>query len=151
MKFTTVIKGKEYQSTFYSIGGGFVVKEALINAKENIEIQKSFPYPIQKASELHNYCNSEHKTISEIVLQNELSLRTQDDIDYEFSRIWETMLECMNLGCHTEGVLPGGLNVRRRAFDMHQNLKSELVYTNKEEWIKTIRKTKVQFRQIFKL
>ena len=60
------------------------------------------------------------------------------------------MLECMYLGCHTEGILPGGLKVRRRAYDMHQNLKSELVYTNKEEWLETIRKTKVNFRQIFK-
>ena len=150
MKFTAVVKGENYTSTFYSIGGGFVVKEALINAKENIKIQKAFPFPIQKAAELLNYCNSEHKTISEIVLQNELSLRTQHEIDHEFLRIWETMLECMYLGCHTEGVLPGGLNVRRRAFDMHQNLKNELVYTNKEEWLETIRKTKVQFRQIFK-
>ena len=150
MKFTAVIDGKKHQTTFYSIGGGFVVKEALINAKENIEIHKSFPFPIQKASELLAYCNSEFKSISEIVLQNELSLRTQDEIDHEFSRIWETMLECMYLGCHTEGILPGGLKVRRRAYDMHQNLKSELVYTNKEEWLETIRKTKVNFRQIFK-
>jgi len=150
MKFTAVIEGKKHQTTFYSIGGGFVVKEALINAKENIEIHKSFPFPIQKASELLAYCNSEFKSISEIVLQNELSLRTQDEIDHEFSRIWETMLECMYLGCHTEGILPGGLKVRRRAYDMHQNLKSELVYTNKEEWLETIRKTKVNFRQIFK-
>ena len=150
MKFIALVNGIEYPSTFYSIGGGFVVKEALINAKENIKIQKTFPFPIQKAAELLHYCNSEHKTISEIVLENELSLRTQHEIDHEFSRIWETMLDCMYLGCHTEGILPGGLNVRRRAFDMHQNLKNELVYTNKKEWLETIRKTKVQFRQIFK-
>lgn len=150
MTFIAKIKEKEYKSTFFSIGGGFVVKEALINAKENIKIQKSFPYPIQKASELLNYCISEQKNISDIVLENELSLRSKKEIDNEFSRIWDTMLECMYLGCHTEGVLPGGLNVRRRAFDMHQNLKNELVYSNKEEWLETIRKTKVKFRKIFK-
>lgn len=150
MTFTATIKEQEHKSTFYSIGGGFVVKEALINAKENIKIQKSFPFPIQKSSELLDYCNSQQKKISEIVLDNELSLRTQSEIDKEFSRIWDTMLECMYLGCHTEGILPGGLNVRRRAFDMHQNLKSELVYSNKEEWLETIRKTKVKFRKIFK-
>ena len=64
-------------------------------------------------------------------------------------RIWNTMLDCMYIGCHTEGVLPSGLNVRRRAFDMYQNLKNELIYSNKEEWLQTIRAKKVQFRKIF--
>ena len=150
MSFTAFISGKAYESTFYSIGGGFVVKEALINAKENIALQKTFPFPVQKAKDLLSFCIKEHKSISEIVFENELSLRTEEDIDFEFSRIWNTMLECMYIGCHTEGTLPGGLNVRRRAFDMHQNLKENLVYSNKEEWLETIRMTKVPFRKIFK-
>ncbi|MBT8260168.1 MAG: L-serine ammonia-lyase [Flavobacteriaceae bacterium] len=150
MTFTAYIDGEAYSSTFYSIGGGFVVKEALINSKENIAIQKAFPFPIQKASELLKYCKEEHKNISEIVIQNELSLRSSEEISHELSRIWNTMLECMYIGCHSEGILPGGLKVRRRAFDMHQNLKDELVYTKKEEWLETIRRTKVPFRKIFK-
>lgn len=60
------------------------------------------------------------------------------------------MLECMYIGCHTEGNLPGGLNVRRRTFDIHQNLKGKLPYNSAEEWLQTIRKTVVKFRQILK-
>ena len=150
MTFTAFVNEKEHSSTFYSIGGGFVVKEGLQHAKENIEIQKTFPFPIQKANELLTYCHSGQRSISEIVLHNELSLRTEEEIDIELNRVWQVMLECMYIGCHTEGTLPGGLNVRRRAFDMHQNLKGEHAYSNPEEWLESIRRTEVKFRQIFK-
>ena len=150
MTFTAIVDNEKHSSTFYSIGGGFVIKEESYSEKDNLDIQKSFPFPIQKAKELLAYCNEEHKCISEIVLLNELSLRDADEIDYELQRIWHTMLECMYIGCHTEGTLPGGLNVRRRAFDMHKNLKSELPYNTPQEWLETIRKTEVKFRQIFK-
>ena len=150
MTFTAGVSGKEYTSTFYSIGGGFVVKEESYDEKDNLDIQKSFPFPIQKATELLKYCEDEHKSISEIVLQNELSLRTQEEIDFELQRIWNTMLECMHIGCHTEGTLPGGLNVRRRAFDMHKKLISDYGYNNPEEWVESIRNTEIKFRKIFK-
>lgn len=120
------------------------------NAKHNQEIKCSFPYPIQKADELLAYCNSLNKSISEIVWENEKSMRSEEEIDYELMRIWHTMLECIYIGCHSEGILPGGLNVRRRAFDMHEGLKGELPYSNPQEWLETIRKTEVKFRQILK-
>ncbi|MFM9987314.1 L-serine ammonia-lyase [Flavobacterium sp.] len=141
---------KEYQSTFYSIGGGFVVKEERINAKKKIEIKCAFPYPINLAEELLQYCISENKKISEIVYENEKSMRSEETIHHELMRIWNTMLECMHIGCHSEGILPGGLNVRRRAFDMHQNLIGLANYSNPQEWLECIRKTEVKFRQILK-
>jgi L-serine dehydratase len=150
MTFTAIVGDQSFQSTFYSIGGGFVVKEELTHSKENIAIQKSFPFPIQKATELLDYCLSENKSISEIVLQNELSLRNAFEIDLELARVWDVMLECMFAGCHTEGMLPGGLNVRRRAFDMHYKLQGDMPYSNPQEWLCAIRKTEVKFRQIFK-
>jgi len=85
-----------------------------------------------------------------VVLENEKSIRTPEEIDYEFQRIWDTMLECMYIGCHTEGNLPGGLNVRRRAFDTHKNLIGVSLYKNRQEWLASIRKTEVKFRQILK-
>ncbi|AJR04380.1 L-serine ammonia-lyase [Siansivirga zeaxanthinifaciens] len=138
------------KSTFYSIGGGFVVKEERKNAKKNNAIFNTFPYPIQLGTELLMYCKNENKSISEIVFENEKSLRDENAIDYELKRIWDTMLECMYIGCHTEGNLPGGLNVRRRANDIHKNLISDLPYNNPQEWLETIRKTEVKFRQILK-
>jgi L-serine dehydratase len=136
--------------TYYSIGGGFVVREELIHAKENIKIHKTFPFPIQKASELDLYCKESNRKISEIVLENEQSLRSDKEIDFEIRRIWDTMLECMYIGCHTEGTLPGGLNVRRRAFDLHEKLKGDIPYNTPQEWLTSIRKTEVKFRQILK-
>src|SRR5690606_21695938 len=94
--------------------------------EEKDQIKASFPFPIDTADELLAYCKQENKSISEIVYQNELSLRSPEEIDRELMRVWDTMLECMYIGCHTEGILPGGLNVRRRAFDMYQSLKSDL-------------------------
>ncbi|MCO6149281.1 L-serine ammonia-lyase [Flavobacterium sp. NRK1] len=141
---------QEYESTFYSIGGGFVVKEERTVAKEKEQIRCAFPFPVDKADELLNYTRTEGKKISEIVYENEKSIRTEEEIDKELMRIWNTMLECMYTGCHTEGVLPGGLNVRRRAFDMHKNMIGELPYNNPWEWLKVIRKTEVKFRQILK-
>nr|WP_315252510.1 L-serine ammonia-lyase [uncultured Flavobacterium sp.] len=142
--------GTEFASTFYSIGGGFVVKEERQNAKKKLAIKCAFPFPIQNAEELLNYTISESKTISEIVYENEKSMRSETEIHHELMRIWNTMLECMYIGCHSEGILPGGLHVRRRAFDMHQNLIGLANYTNPQEWLEEIRKTEVKFRQILK-
>lgn len=150
MIFTALIDGKKSRSTFYSIGGGFVVKEERKNSKRNKEIFKTFPHPIQTGKELLAYCNELNKSISEVVIENEKSLRSDEEIDYEMTRIWQTMLECMYVGCHTEGNLPGGLNVRRRAYDMHHKLIGDHTYETPQEWLESIRKTEVKFRQILK-
>ncbi|MEZ7498094.1 L-serine ammonia-lyase [Flavobacterium sp. Arc3] len=151
MKFTAFLaNGKEYVATFYSIGGGFVVKEERVNAKKKIEIKCAFPFPTDKAVDILGYCKTENKKISEIVYENEKSMRTPEVIDLELMRIWNTMLECMYIGCHTEGILPGGLNVRRRAFDMHQNLIGLSNYSDPQTWLEQIRLTEVKFRQILK-
>ena len=151
MTFTAYLKDEtEYVSTFYSIGGGFVVKEERINAEKKHQIKCAFPFPIQNAEELLQYTISQNKSISEIVYENEKSIRSEEEIHHELMRIWNTMLECMYIGCHSEGVLPGGLNVRRRAFDMHQGLIGLANYTTPQEWSESIRKTEVKFRQILK-
>jgi L-serine dehydratase len=149
LKFEAVLSsGHKKSKTYYSIGGGFVVTEERKNAKKKIDAFKTFPYPIQKGTELLAFCAQEQKSVSEIVLENERSLRTDDQIDTEIKRIWATMLECMYTGCHTEGKLPGGLNVKRRAYDIHNGLKGNLPYDSPEEWLMTIRQTEVKFRQI---
>ena len=151
LKFTATINGKNLSSTYYSIGGGFVVVEERKNSKKKKQIFfNTFPYPIQLGTELLSYCELLNKSISEVVMENEKSIRTPEQIDYEFHRIWNTMLECMYIGCHTEGNLPGGLNVRRRAYDMHLTLKGNIPYTTPQEWLETIRLTEVKFRQILK-
>jgi len=139
-----------YAATYYSIGGGFVVKEERVNAKKKLALKCAFPFPIQNGEELLNYTRQEQKSISEIVYENEKSMRSEIEIHSELMRIWDTMLECMYIGCHTDGILPGGLNVHRRAFDMHQGLIGLSNYTSPQEWLHQIRKTEVKFRQILK-
>lgn len=148
LTFTAYTDKGKYTSTFYSIGGGFVVKEEEDSNKSQIKC--AFPFPIDKATELLEYCQKENKKISEIVFENEKSMRSEEEIHNELLRIWDTMLECMYIGCHTEGTLPGGLNVRRRAYDMHKNLIGVLPYDNPYSWLQIIRQTEVKFRQILK-
>lgn len=148
LTFTAVGENWKYESTFYSIGGGFVVKEK--NTENTEKTATMFPFPIEKASELLAYCQSQRKKISEIVYENEKSLRKEKDIHRELMRIWKTMLECVYTGCHTEGTLPGGLGVRRRAYDIHRNLIGVVPYNTPEQWLETIKKTEVKFRQILK-
>lgn len=151
LTFTAFLNDEyDYISTFYSIGGGFVVKEERINAKKKMAIKCAFPFPIENAEELLQYTISQQKSISEIVYENEKSMRSEAEINHELIRIWHTMLECMYIGCHSEGILPGGLNVRRRAFDMHQGLIGLANYNSPQSWMEEIRKTEVKFRQILK-
>ncbi len=145
-----LISGEITSETYYSIGGGFVVKEERIKAKKNLEVFQKFPFPIQNGVQLLEYCTSQNRSISELVLENERALRSDNEIDAGLQRIWDTMLECMYIGCHTEGNLPGGLNVRRRSFDTHEHLKGYIPYSNPEEWLQMIRQTEVKFRQILK-
>lgn len=151
MTFRATLKnGKKTSSSFYSIGGGFVVKKERKNASKKMKNFQEFPFPVEKATELVEYCKAENKRISDIVLENERSLRTNEEIDNGLKQIWATMLESMYIGCHTEGTLPGGLNVKRRAFEMHQRLIGDTEYKDIEDWIPAIRKTEVKFRQILK-
>ncbi|SHL70483.1 L-serine dehydratase [Chishuiella changwenlii] len=148
LTFTASFENEIYTSTFYSIGGGFITKEDEDIASTDVNC--AFPFLFNKSTELLEFCNQENKSISEIMFENEKSIRTEDEIHHELMRVWNTMLECMYIGCHTEGTLPGGLNVKRRAYNMHKNLVGATPYSTPEEWIKSIRKTKVYFRQILK-
>jgi len=149
--FSALIKGRNHKSTYYSIGGGFVVQEERKISKANkIIFHCTFPYPVEKGTELLAFCDQLNLPISGVVLENERSIRDEVSIDFELKRIWNTMLECMYVGCHTEGNLPGGLNVRRRAFDIHKTLIGDHKYETPQDWLETIRTTEVKFRQILK-
>ena len=150
LQLTAFLKDStSFTKTYYSVGGGFVVEENF-EPKKSLATKSHFPFPIENAVTLEKYCIDNELTISEIVLKNELSLRSLDEIDTAIKRIWETMLDSMYIGCHTQGILPGGLNVKRRAFDIHNKLKGDLPYQTTDQWLATIRKTEVKFRQILK-
>ena len=137
--------------TYYSIGGGFVVREERVNARENLRTFAEFPFPIQTGAELLAHCRAQRSCISDLVLANERSIRSDADIDAGLRRIWDTMLECVYVGCHTEGVLPGGLGVKRRAAGLNRSLLGpEPSYHDAETWLAAIRGKEVRFREILK-
>lgn len=142
--------GKVRSETYYSIGGGFVVQKDSERSRKKARAFCNFPFPIQTGKELLSYCLEHQKSISEIVLENERSLRSDAEIDFGLKRIWDTMLQSVYEGCHTPGELPGGLKVKRRAPELYASLKGDVNYNGPEQWPNAIRKTKVQFRQILK-
>ncbi|WP_149275976.1 L-serine ammonia-lyase [Pareuzebyella sediminis] len=152
LQFEALFKsGDKKVNTYYSIGGGFVVTKERKNAKRKLDAFHNFPFPVQHGAELLTYCRGQNKSISQLVLENERSLRSDEEINLRLNHIWSTMLECMYIGCHTDGKLPGGLQVRRRAFDLNQSLlNGRKSYENPIEWLETIRGTEVRFREILK-
>lgn len=137
--------GKAISETWYSIGGGFVVKEGGDNSTAN---PVSLPYPIEKASDLLSWCSKTGLNISEVVMQNELAWRTEIDVKKGLLEIFRVMKQCVYRGCQTPGHLPGGLNVLRRAAGINQSLLNSNEYQNADEWIAAVRRTGNDFQNI---
>ncbi len=149
LKFTAILNNKkEHSAIFYSIGGGFVIKE-FENKNTNKKLNNE-PFPIQNATELLEYCKTNNKKISEIVLQNELSIRSEQEVNAYIKLIWETMATSIYEGCQTKGILPGGLNVKRRAQEIYEKLGGPKNSSNLNDWLEELRKIEVKFRQILK-
>jgi len=134
-------------STYYSIGGGFIVKgEYPIRERK----KSLFPYPIDASADVLKWTNSTGLSVSAVVYKNELSIQPADKIIKRIGKIWEVMQSCVYKGCHTEGLLPGGLNVKRRAFDINRKLLPEDNSRNAGEWIGRIKSTNYGFNDILK-
>ncbi len=111
------------EKTYYSIGGGFILShEEVAEDRQLGEEEHIVPYPFQTAKELINHCDEQNMTIAEIVMENEKSWRSVPEIISGLLNIWDVMQECIDRGCREEGILPGGLNVHRRAPSLLKNL-----------------------------
>ncbi len=137
--------GETISETYYSIGGGFVVKE---NEKMTNKDVVDLPFPINDAADLVHWCMKTGLNISGVVLENEAAWRPEKETKEGVWRIWETMRECIYRGCHTNGTLPGGLNVRRRAYDLNQKLIGDSTYNNYDEWLHVIQTGGMSFQYI---
>ena len=97
------------------------------------------PFHIAHASELQPWCAEQGNSISEIVLRNELSWRDEAHVRADLMAIWEVMKQCIYKGCHTDGILPGGLEVARRAAALSRKLRVNKPYHATTDWIRQIR------------
>ncbi len=111
--------------TFYSVGGGFVVGEGSDGASRIVADTTPVRHPFRTGNELLAHCASTGKSISRIMLENELSWRTQEQVRNGLLHIWNVMQECVANGIVTEGALPGGLRVPRRAPQLARKLATE--------------------------
>jgi L-serine dehydratase len=107
---------------YYSVGGGFVIDENATGGDRIVEDATPLPYPFHSAAQLLAHCTAHSLTISELMLANETVWRPQGETRAGLLRIWQVMQDCVDAGCRTEGVMPGGLKVRRRAADLYRQL-----------------------------
>lgn len=129
--------GESVAETYYSIGGGFVVKE---NEETTGHAQVQLPFPVDTAKDLLHWCMKTGMSVSEIVMENEGAWRSEEETKQGVLNIWRVMHECIFRGCHTEGYLPGGLNVKRRGAGLNKKLLQQTAYSNYGEWVEAIRK-----------
>lgn len=149
MKFTAFYGSESKESYYYSIGGGFVVSEEEKLEKNHSKNIKQLPFPINKASDLLKYCTEHNTTIADIVMQNELSWRDREDVEVDAMKIWAVMQDCVFQGVHTEGYLPGGLNVARRAPKLYRALMGDTKHSNRSEWMREIAQKESNNQDIF--
>ncbi|MCC4114051.1 L-serine ammonia-lyase [Aromatoleum toluclasticum] len=115
-------EGVVYENTYYSVGGGFVVDETQAQAGSTAEAELALPYPFETGAEMLAQCRRHGLRISELMLANESAWRSEAETRAALQRIWDAMLGCIGRGTTQEGLLPGGLKVRRRASALHRKL-----------------------------
>ena len=113
--------------TYYSIGGGFVLTDAELAeaAGDKAKARADVPYPFETAEEMLAMAKSSGQSIAQMKRANELTVRSAAELDQGMARIWQVMSDCIDRGMQGEGILPGGLKVRRRAKGIHDALLAE--------------------------
>ena len=112
------IRSREY----YSVGGGFVVDEDAAGHDRIVEDRTVLTYPFTTAKQLLGHCVAQQLSISQVMLANESAWRPEAETRAGLLRIWQVMQDCVAAGCRHEGILPGGLKVKRRAPALYRQL-----------------------------
>ncbi len=129
--------GEKITETYYSIGGGFVEQEG--SGIQNAHSSTTLPFPINDAQDLLHWCMKTGLSIHEVVMENENAWRSEEETREGLLNIWRVMEECLYKGCHTEGILPGGLQVKRRAAATNKKLLTGKSYNDFPTWIEAIK------------
>jgi L-serine dehydratase len=132
----TIKNDNSIAETYYSVGGGFVIKEGEVASAKDVA---QLPFPINTADDLLHWCRKTGMAISEVVMENENVWRSEEETRKMMLNIWRTMRECIYRGCHTPGILPGGLNVKRRGSALNEKLLVGKSYTDYDSWQTAIR------------
>jgi L-serine dehydratase len=148
LRFKAIFQdGSRVEKTYFSVGGGFVTEEGENTiAPTNIRLK----YEVSDADELLTHCMRAGISISQLVRENELAWRRDEETENAVLQIWEVMSDCIFRGCQTDGILPGGLNVSRRAASLGRRLLqvNEFNYPTKKQWMEAIINTRPSFQNI---
>ena len=127
MRFSAMLtgRGEPFSRAYYSVGGGFVVNDDGSSAQAADKRDTALPYPFKTGVELLSLCQQTGLSISTLMLENEKVLRPEAVIRSGLVRIWEVMQACVKRGCEREGILPGGLKVKRRAAAIYRRLRAD--------------------------
>ncbi|MFK7731668.1 MAG: L-serine ammonia-lyase, partial [Pseudomonadales bacterium] len=112
-----------YENTYYSVGGGFVVEDAQKDRALDTERAEP-PHPFESAASLLEHCEKKNLSVSQLVLENEMTWRTEAEVKDGLASIWQAMDACVERGLVQKGRLPGGLDVPRRAEGLHRSLET---------------------------
>lgn len=135
------------EEKYYSVGGGFVATEEANTLTQSCVLT---PYPCHRGADILKHCNQLQINISDLTWLNEESWRTKNEITSHSMSIWQEIKNCVFRGAHQSGVLPGGLNVKRRAFEINQKLLKNKECTSPEEWLVAISAGDLSFNTINK-
>lgn len=139
--------GSVLEQDYYSIGGGFVATQEDNSADE---LCTRTLYPCHSGADVLKYCSRLNLSLSDLTYINEESWRSREEIDKHALWIWEQIKECVYKGVNKEGILPGGLNVVRRAAKLNKTLLKGKTYANLDEWFELIVNSKNNFVDINK-
>ncbi len=150
MQFSLFDGNKSVRSdVYYSLGGGFITKEGEIDHQDT-EVRYRYPYHLDTAQDLLTHTQGTKLNISDIVLANERIDRTDEQINDRLLRIWTVMLESIYIGCHTDGTLPGGLGVKRRAMAVTSKLMEYDEYHGAAGWAQALKTVNPSFSDVMK-
>lgn len=113
-----------YNKVFFSVGGGFVIDENSDSDQLLVADDVSQPWPFTTAKALLAHCQQSGRSISSIMFDNERTWRSESEINHLLDTLWLTMNACIDKGCRSEGIMPGGLKVKRRAAHLYRKLKN---------------------------
>ncbi|MBI6899103.1 L-serine ammonia-lyase [Pseudomonas putida] len=115
-------QGSQFSQTYYSVGGGFIVEQSEIDAPPGSDSEVALPYEFSSGAELLALCKAHNLSVSQLMLANECAWRPESEVREGLLKIWAAMGECVDNGLRNEGILPGGLKVKRRAARLHRSL-----------------------------
>jgi L-serine dehydratase len=148
LMFKALLKnGGIFEEKYYSVGGGFIATDEINTINENAIVT---PYPCHFASTILENCQKMQLRVSDLVYINEEAWRSHSEIKKIALGIWQEIKECIFRGVYKRGILPGGLNVKRRAAEINAHLLDGADFHNVDEWIGAIKNSDPTFTRITK-